>query len=34
MNKIQLYVLDDNIVYAERLAAFIRSSEFAERRYR
>lgn len=31
MNKIQLYVLDDDIVYAERLAAFIRSSEFAER---
>lgn len=31
MTKIQLYVLDDNIVYAERLADFIRSSEFAER---
>jgi cellulose biosynthesis protein BcsQ len=31
MNKIQLYVLDDDIVYSERLAAFIRSSEFAER---
>ncbi|SDN82280.1 Cellulose biosynthesis protein BcsQ [Paenibacillus sp. yr247] len=31
MNKFQLYVLDDDIVYAERLAAFIRTSEFAER---
>lgn len=31
MTKIQLYVLDDNIVYAERLAAFIRSTEFSER---
>ncbi|OPH47235.1 hypothetical protein BC351_12085 [Paenibacillus ferrarius] len=31
MNKIQLYVLDDDNLYAERLAAFVRSSEFAER---
>ncbi|MCY9692969.1 nucleotide-binding protein [Paenibacillus alginolyticus] len=31
MSKIQLYVLDDDFLYAERLAAFIRSSEFAER---
>lgn len=31
MNKLQLYVLDDDMVYAERLALFIRATEFAER---
>ncbi|MEW9698820.1 hypothetical protein [Paenibacillus sp. SI8] len=31
MTKIQLYVLDDDTVYADRLAAFVRTSEFAER---
>ncbi|MDD9267840.1 AAA family ATPase [Paenibacillus sp. GCM10023248] len=31
MTKIQLYVLDDDEEYAQRLSAFIRSSEFAER---
>ncbi|MBD0379379.1 hypothetical protein [Paenibacillus sedimenti] len=31
MGKIQLFVLDDDSVYVERLAAFIRNSEFAEK---
>ncbi|MFC5453070.1 P-loop NTPase family protein [Paenibacillus aestuarii] len=30
MNKIQLHVLDQDTVYAERLASYIRSSEYAE----
>ena len=31
MSKLQLYVLDDDMAYAERLAVFIRATEFAER---
>ncbi|KRE93192.1 hypothetical protein ASG89_06720 [Paenibacillus sp. Soil766] len=31
MKKLQLYVIDDDMVYAERLAVFIRATEFAER---
>ncbi|NQX63256.1 hypothetical protein [Paenibacillus qinlingensis] len=31
MKKLQLFVLDDDMVYAERLAIFIRATEFAER---
>ncbi|WP_189013904.1 hypothetical protein [Paenibacillus marchantiophytorum] len=31
MNKMQLYILDDDTEYADRLAAFIRCSEFADR---
>lgn len=31
MGKIQLFVLDDDVVYAERLASFIRHSEFADK---
>lgn len=31
MKKLQLFVLDDDMFYAERLAIFIRATEFAER---
>lgn len=31
MSKLQLYVLDDDMSYAERLVLFIRATEFAER---